>query len=283
MGSASRPRQRAGVCTSIASSKKWCLDQDAGRHPPLGKNNVSFYHCYRYTPNVPLEGQGFSFRIPEDRRNIEKCPTSTRPPWLRTHSPRERYAILSLSLPFPRRPRRPWLTRKHPDDLSQSDALSMDGDRPAVKAKPRMERNRVLVTGGAGFVGSHLCEYLVKRGDHVICVDNLFTGSKDNIAHLLKEPNFELIRHDVVEPILLEIDQVRGVASSCPFRRAESPRPTRAPTVHSPELPRKPTTTGLPLGLPCQPGPLQVQPDQDDEDGVHRHDEHAGPCQALQG
>ncbi len=106
----------------------------------------------------------------------------------------------------------------------------MDGDRPAVKAKPRMERNRVLVTGGAGFVGSHLCEYLVKRGDHVICVDNLFTGSKDNIAHLLKEPNFELIRHDVVEPILLEIDQVRLMVSSCPFHPAQSSSPTPPPT-----------------------------------------------------
>lgn len=92
--------------------------------------------------------------------------------------------------------------------------MSMDGDRPAVKAKPRMERNRVLVTGGAGFVGSHLCEYLVNRGDHVICLDNFFTGSKDNVSHLLPHSNFEMIRHDVVEPILLEIDQVYHLA--CP-------------------------------------------------------------------
>lgn len=166
----------------------------------------------------------------------------------------------------------------------------MDGDRPAVKAKPRMERNRVLVTGGAGFVGSHLCEYLVKRGDHVICVDNLFTGSKDNVAHLLKEPNFELIRHDVVEPILLEIDQVRLVYL-CPrythpsrsYRLLEpssSISSTPAPTHLGFSLS---WTIGLPLGVPCQPGPLQVQPDQDDEDWIHRHDEHAGPRQALQG
>lgn len=83
-----------------------------------------------------------------------------------------------------------------------------------IKTKPRVERNRVLVTGGAGFVGSHLCEFLVNRGDHVICMDNFFTGSKDNVTHLLDKPNFELIRHDVVEPILLEVDQVFHLA--CP-------------------------------------------------------------------
>ena len=98
--------------------------------------------------------------------------------------------------------------------ILQSDVTDLSNDRPAVKAKPRMERNRVLVTGGAGFVGSHLCDYLVNRGDHVICIDNFFTGSKDNIAHLLDKTNFELIRHDVVEPILLEIDQVYHLA--CP-------------------------------------------------------------------
>lgn len=95
----------------------------------------------------------------------------------------------------------------------QSDAESLDG-RPPVKTKPRVEKNRVLVTGGAGFVGSHLCDFLVNRGDHVICLDNFFTGSKDNIRHLLDKPNFEVIRHDVVESILLEVDQVYHLA--CP-------------------------------------------------------------------
>lgn len=83
-----------------------------------------------------------------------------------------------------------------------------------IKTKPRVEANRVLVTGGAGFVGSHLCDYLVNRGDHVICMDSFFTGSKENIKHLIGKENFELIRHDVVEPILLEVDQIFHLA--CP-------------------------------------------------------------------
>ncbi|CAD7696563.1 unnamed protein product, partial [Ostreobium quekettii] len=87
-------------------------------------------------------------------------------------------------------------------------------DRTLVKTKPRVERNRVLVTGGAGFVGSHLCEFLVNRGDHVICLDNFFTGSKENLSAVLDKPNFELVRHDVVEPILLEVDQIYHLA--CP-------------------------------------------------------------------
>lgn len=88
------------------------------------------------------------------------------------------------------------------------------GTQTVVKTKPRVEANRVLVTGGAGFVGSHLCDYLIRRGDKVICLDNFFTGSKDNVAHLLSNPNFELVRHDVVEPILLEVDQIYHLA--CP-------------------------------------------------------------------
>jgi len=88
------------------------------------------------------------------------------------------------------------------------------GAQTVIKTKPRVEANRVLVTGGAGFVGSHLCDFLIRRGDKVICLDNFFTGTKDNVAHLLNHQNFELVRHDVVEPILLEVDQIYHLA--CP-------------------------------------------------------------------
>ena len=73
---------------------------------------------------------------------------------------------------------------------------------------------RILVTGGAGFLGSHLCDRLIAAGNDVICLDNLFTGSKDNIRHLLSNPYFEFIRHDVTEPIYLEVDQIYNLA--CP-------------------------------------------------------------------
>ena len=74
--------------------------------------------------------------------------------------------------------------------------------------------NSTLVTGGAGLLGSHLCERLLQRGDHVICVDNFFTGSRENILHLLPHPRFELIRHDIVHPLFLEVSQVFNLA--CP-------------------------------------------------------------------
>ncbi len=73
---------------------------------------------------------------------------------------------------------------------------------------------RILVTGGAGFIGSHLCERLLAEGHEVFCLDNFFTGRRENILHLLGDHNFELIRHDVIEPILLEVDQVYNLA--CP-------------------------------------------------------------------
>jgi UDP-glucuronate decarboxylase len=73
---------------------------------------------------------------------------------------------------------------------------------------------KILVTGGAGFIGSHLCKELLHRGDEVICLDNMFTGSKRNIERLFRYRNFEFIRHDVTEPILLEVDQIYNLA--CP-------------------------------------------------------------------
>ncbi|MBW7874598.1 MAG: SDR family oxidoreductase [Candidatus Cloacimonetes bacterium] len=77
-----------------------------------------------------------------------------------------------------------------------------------------MRRKRVLVTGGAGFLGSHLCEKLLSLGHDVICLDNYYTGTRANIRHLLSNPYFELIRHDVTVPILLEVDQIYNLA--CP-------------------------------------------------------------------
>lgn len=73
---------------------------------------------------------------------------------------------------------------------------------------------RVLITGGAGFIGSHLSERLLKEGFMVLCLDNFFTGRRANISHLLDNPNFELIRHDIIEPILLEVDEIYNLA--CP-------------------------------------------------------------------
>ena len=81
-----------------------------------------------------------------------------------------------------------------------------DSNMPLVK--------RILVSGGAGFLGSHLCERLVEQGHDVICLDNFFTSQKSNVVHLLDKPNFELIRHDIVSPILLEVDEIYNLA--CP-------------------------------------------------------------------
>ena len=73
---------------------------------------------------------------------------------------------------------------------------------------------KILVTGGAGFLGSHLCDMLVKEGHHVLCVDNYFTGSKQNIQHLLNKPNFEIIRQDICIPLYVEVDEIYNLA--CP-------------------------------------------------------------------
>jgi UDP-glucuronate decarboxylase len=73
---------------------------------------------------------------------------------------------------------------------------------------------RILITGGAGFLGSHLCDRLINDGNEVICLDNFFTGRKDNIAHLLANPKFELLRHDIIDPLKVEVDQIYNLA--CP-------------------------------------------------------------------
>jgi len=75
-------------------------------------------------------------------------------------------------------------------------------------------RKRILVTGGAGFIGSHLCEELLKKGNEVICVDNFFTGSKQNIIHLFDNPYFEIVRHDITFPLYVEVDEIYNLA--CP-------------------------------------------------------------------
>ncbi len=77
-----------------------------------------------------------------------------------------------------------------------------------------MRMKKILVTGGAGFIGSHLCERLLNEGNEVICLDNYFTGSKSNIIHLLNNPYFEIIRHDVITPFFIEVDEIYNLA--CP-------------------------------------------------------------------
>lgn len=77
-----------------------------------------------------------------------------------------------------------------------------------------MNRKKILVTGGAGFIGSHLCERLLNDGNEVVCLDNYFTGSKDNIIHLMGNPYFEVIRHDIVHPFHIDVDEIYNLA--CP-------------------------------------------------------------------
>ena len=74
-------------------------------------------------------------------------------------------------------------------------------------------RKRILITGGAGFLGSHLCERLLKEGNEILCLDNFFTGTKENIIHLMDDHNFEVIRHDVEFPIHLEVDEIYNLAA----------------------------------------------------------------------
>ena len=98
---------------------------------------------------------------------------------------------------------------------------------------PYALRKRILVTGGAGFLGSHLCERLLADGHDVICVDNFFTGTKDNIAHLLDNPYFELMRHDVTFPLYVEVDEIYNLACpASPIHYQFDPVQTTKTSVH---------------------------------------------------
>lgn len=94
-------------------------------------------------------------------------------------------------------------------------------------------KKSILVTGGAGFLGSHLCDALLKQGHEVLCLDNFYTGTKDNIAHLIGNPNFELIRHDVTFPIYMEVDQIYNLACpASPVHYQNDPVQTLKTNVH---------------------------------------------------
>jgi UDP-glucuronate decarboxylase len=94
-------------------------------------------------------------------------------------------------------------------------------------------RRRILVTGGAGFLGSHLCERLLDRGHDVLCVDNFYTGTKENIAHLAANPRFELMRHDVTFPLYVEVDEIYNLACpASPIHYQFDPVQTTKTSVH---------------------------------------------------
>ena len=92
---------------------------------------------------------------------------------------------------------------------------------------------RILITGGAGFIGSHLCEKLLKKGHEIICVDNFFTGSKRNIKHLLDNHYFELLRHDITWPLYVEVDEIYNLACpASPVHYKFDPVQTTKTSVH---------------------------------------------------
>ena len=95
------------------------------------------------------------------------------------------------------------------------------------------EKKRILVTGGAGFLGSHLCEKLVEEGNEVICLDNYYTGSKNNISHLMSNENFELLRHDICFPLYVEVDEIYNLACpASPIHYQYDPVQTTKTSVH---------------------------------------------------
>lgn len=121
---------------------------------------------------------------------------------------------------------------------AQCKLVTVSRQRSKMRVTFRMPRSydstkRILVTGGAGFLGSHLCERLLSDGHEVICVDNFFTGTKRNIIHLLDNPLFELIRHDVTFPLYLEVDEIYNLACpASPIHYQHDPVQTTKTSVH---------------------------------------------------
>ena len=113
--------------------------------------------------------------------------------------------------------------------MSAEGALKTMG----LERRRSASRKRVLVTGGAGFIGSHLCERLLARGDDVLCIDNFFTGTKDNISHLFGNPYFEFLRHDVTFPLYVEVDEIYNLACpASPVHYQFDPVQTTKTSVH---------------------------------------------------
>ncbi|MDP6704430.1 MAG: GDP-mannose 4,6-dehydratase, partial [archaeon] len=87
-----------------------------------------------------------------------------------------------------------------------------------------MAKQKILVTGGSGFIGSHLCDFLIEKGNSVVCVDNLFTGTKKNVEHLMDSDSFEFIEHDIIEPMEIKVDQIYNLACpASPIHYQENP------------------------------------------------------------